>query len=187
MTADKQASFLEQFLKHQDDLRAFLCSIVRDRHACDDLFQEVALTLWRKFDEYDPSRSFGAWARGIAYRKVLQGFEKARKLPVPLSPEALQAVLDAYDKSETEHTAARSALIACLKNLPEKSRRLVVLRYEQSLQLAEIAELLHSTADAVHKALSRIRAALRTCVEERLAAGLEETRTCKTWTEAVNL
>lgn len=168
---DQQAEFLSHFLKHQDDIRAFLGSIVRDRHTCDDLFQEVALTLWKKYGEFDPKRSFGAWARGIAYLKVMQSFEKWKKVPVPLSPEAVQAVMEAYEETQPESSAARAALDACLSSLPEKSRQLIALRYEQSLKLDEIAELVDSSLDAVHKALSRIRAALRKCVEQKLAAG----------------
>lgn len=171
MAVDQQAEFLGCFLKHQDDIRAFLGSIVRDRHACDDLFQEVALTLWRKFGEYDRSRSFGAWARGIAYLKVLQSFEQSKRLPVPLSPEAIEAIAEAYHQTEAESPAVRAALDACLSALPEKSRHLITLRYEQSLKLSEIAALMESTVDAVHKALSRIRAALRKSIEQQLAAG----------------
>ena len=168
---DDQARFLGCFLKCQDDIRAFLCSIVRDRHACDDLLQDVALTLWKKFGEYDSSRPFGAWARGIAANKVLQSFEKSKKLPVLLSPEAIDAILDAYNQTEPESGAMHSALETCLKALPERSQDLVSLRYEKTLKLGEIAQRMQSSLDAVHKALSRIRLTLRKCIEQRLAVG----------------
>jgi RNA polymerase sigma-70 factor (ECF subfamily) len=168
---DDQARFLGCFLKCQDDIRAFLGSIVRDRHACDDLLQEVALTLWKKFDEYDPTRPFGAWARGIAAKKVLQSFEKSKKLPILLSQETIEAILEAYNQTEPESGSMHSALEACLKLLPERSQNLISMRYEKTLKLGEIAQAMESTLDAVHKALSRIRGALRKCIEEQLAAG----------------
>jgi len=168
---DDQARFLGCFLKCQDDIRAFLGSIVRDRHACDDLLQEVALTLWKKFGEYDPNRPFGAWARGIAANKVLQSFEKSKKFPVLLSQETIEAILEAYNQTEPESCAMHSALETCLKLLPERSQNLVSLRYEKTLKLGEIAQAMESTLDAVHKALSRVRLSLRKCIEERLAVG----------------
>jgi RNA polymerase sigma-70 factor, ECF subfamily len=168
---DDQARFLGCFLKCQDELRAFLGSIIRDRHACDDLLQEVALTLWKKFDEYDPNRPFGAWARGIAAKKVLQSFEKSKKLPILLSQETIEAILEAYNQTEPESGAMHSALEACLQQLPERSQNLISLRYEKTLKLGEIAQAMESTLDAVHKALARIRGALRKCIEEQLAAG----------------
>ena len=45
--------------------------------------------------------------------------------------------------------------------------------YEKTLSkhlLARLAERVHSTMDAVHKALSRIRIKLQACIERRLQA-----------------
>jgi RNA polymerase sigma-70 factor, ECF subfamily len=168
-----QEEFLTLFLRHQDDVRAFIGSLVRDPHAREDVFQEVALILWNEFPRYDRARPFGAWARGIAANKVLQRWGKDSRAPVPFPPEAIAALLDAYERTETDHSARALALERCLEALPEKSRQLLALRYEQSLKLGQIAERLRTTADAVHKALSRIRERLQGCIRRRLAAGGE--------------
>src|SRR5436305_14576230 len=97
---DPQNEFLPLFLEHQVGVRAFIGSLVRDRHGRDDLFQEVALALWHEFDRYDRTRPFGAWARRIAANSVMQRWHKENRLPVPFSPEAITALLDAYDRSE---------------------------------------------------------------------------------------
>jgi RNA polymerase sigma-70 factor, ECF subfamily len=167
---DRRDEFLRMFLAHQAAVRAFLGSVVRDRHACEDIFQEVALILWREFDRYDPTRSFGAWARGIAAKKVLQRWDKASRSPLLFAPEAIEAVLDVYDRTEAAALPQADALQGCLERLPDKSRQLLALRYERSLKLGEIARSLDSTLDAVHKALSRIRLRLQECVERRLSA-----------------
>src|SRR5262249_44821527 len=122
--------FLPLFLEHQVGVRAFIGSLVRDRHARDDLFQEVALVLWNEFPRYDRSRSFGAWARGLAANKVMQRWQKENRLPIPFPPEAIQALLDAYDRSEDSESQKAEALEQCLEQLPAKSRRLLALRYE---------------------------------------------------------
>jgi RNA polymerase sigma-70 factor (ECF subfamily) len=165
-----QEEFLSLFLKHQDDLRAFIAAVVRDRHARDDVFQEVALALWKDRPRYDPLRPFGAWARGVAANKLMQRGQKDRRLPVAFSPEAIQAVLDAYDRTERTDAAEADALEQCLERLPDHQRQLLTLRYQKSLKLAQIAEQLRTTEDAAHKALSRIRVRLRQCVEQRLTA-----------------
>ena len=169
---DRHEEFLTLFLRHQADLKAFLGAMVRDRHAADDLLQESALALWRSFDRYDPSRPFGAWARGVAGNILLKSRDQARRVPAPFSPEAVQAVLDAYARTETD-AAAPEALERCLERLPEPSRRLLSLRYEMSLRLNDIAARLNRTLDAVHKTLSRLRAVLQRCLEQRRGAGLE--------------
>jgi RNA polymerase sigma-70 factor (ECF subfamily) len=171
---DPQNQFLTLFLRHQFEIRAFIGALVRDAHAREDVFQEVALVLWHEFPRYDPSRPFGAWARGIAAKKVLQRWHKDNRAPVPFAPETIQALLDAYERTETDESHRAEALQQCLQTLPERSRRLLALRYEQSLGLAQIADLLRSTRDAVHKTLSRLRLRLQECVQRRLAAAQRE-------------
>lgn len=167
---DRQTRFLALFLQHQDDMRAVIGSFIRDRAAAEDVFQEMALTLWRKFDQFDPTRRFGAWARGIAVRKALQRYDRDRRIPQAMDPATIEAVLAAFDEEEPPGPGpAGEALRQCLERLPEKSRGLVRMRYEEDLSLAAIAERIASTLDAVNKALSRIRAALRACIEDRLA------------------
>ncbi|HBA82677.1 MAG TPA: hypothetical protein DCZ95_01160 [Verrucomicrobia bacterium] len=166
---DRQQDFLRHFLQHQEDLRAFIGSLVRDRHARDDILQEVALVLWQKFEEYDAQRSFGAWARGIAANKIMQSFDRLKRCPLQFSPNATQAILIAYEETGRDSSDEQNALRRCLGNLPDRSRNLISMRYEQSLKLKVIAESTSSSLEAVHKAISRIRQSLKKCMEEHLA------------------
>ena len=169
MSMDRQQEFLRLFLKHQEELRAFIGSLVRDYHLRDDILQETALVLWKKFDEYDPGRPFGAWARGVTAHKIMQSFDRIKRCPLQFSPNATQAILMACQDTRQDFSEERAALQKCLGSLPDRSRNLIAMRYEQGLKLKEIAEQTSSTLDAVHKTLSRIRQLLRKCVEERIA------------------
>jgi RNA polymerase sigma-70 factor (ECF subfamily) len=164
---DAHEEFLKLLLRHQPDLQAFVASMVRDRAAAEDLFQETCLALWQSFGSYDRARPFGAWARGVAGNKILQSREKTRRVPLAFSPEAIQAVLEAYDRDEPAET---EGLRDCVGKLPERSRRLLALRYEKAMKLGEIARQAGSTLDAVHKTLSRIRETLEECLKRRLQA-----------------
>jgi len=164
---DQHEQFMRLFLMHQSDLRAFIGSLVRDRHARDDVFQEVSLILWRQYESYDPLRPFGAWARGIAANKILQQYDRTARTPVAFSPEAVQAILDAHERTEAETPFRSEALSRCLEHLPEKSRQLLEMRYVQALKLETIAQRVKSTLHAVHMALSRLRTRLAECIESR--------------------
>src|SRR5438034_6834874 len=95
---ERQERFLRLFLPEQGGIRAFIRATVWDRARCDDLFQEVALVLWRELDRYEPERPFGAWARGIAAKTVLKSYRDAKRAPVALSPEAIVAVDAAFER-----------------------------------------------------------------------------------------
>lgn len=169
---DRHARFLALFLEHQGDVRAFIRAVVREPAARDDVLQEVALVLWRELDRYDEARPFGAWARGVTAKVLLKRWERRKREEIVFSPEAIAALVDVAERLPATPGASRRqhALQGCLGKLPEKSRRLVGLRYEEGLTLAEVAARVASTVDAVHKALSRIREKLEACIERELRA-----------------
>jgi RNA polymerase sigma-70 factor (ECF subfamily) len=167
---DRQARFLARFLPHQGKLRAFIRSCVWDRARCDDTFQEMSLVLWREFDKYDPARPFPAWARGVAAKTILRQARQARLSPLALSPAAVEALEIAFAAFDASPPGDEEALRHCLQKLPDKSRTLIQLRYQESLKLADSATRTSMNVSAVHKALTRLRDALEKCVQRRLRA-----------------
>ena len=136
--ADRETIF-KLLMQHEAGLRAFLGSMVRDRALRDDVFQEVALTLWEQADRYDTARPFGPWARGIAANKVLERRRKNRRFPLAFSPETIEAVTKAFGRTEPTARPEADALEHCLEGLPERTRELLALRYEDDLACDNIA------------------------------------------------
>jgi len=165
---DCNDDFLRSFLTSEPDIRAFIRSLIRDPHVADDVFQEVALTCWREFDSYDRQRSFGAWARGIAANKILQARDRAGRKHVAFSPETVEAILAAFNRTEEDASLRIEALRECVRGLPAKSKQLLSYRYEQSLTGDKIAAIIKASRDAVYKALARIRTGLADCVRRCL-------------------
>lgn len=165
----RQDEFLKLLLTHQTGLKAFIGAVVLDRHWRDDVFQEVAVTLWQQLDTYDWDRPFGAWARGIAARKILQLRDQNARFPTVLSPETMQAVLAEFDATDAPAPARVDALRGCLQDLPAHARQLLALRYERNLSCTTIAAETGRSVAAVYQTLSRVRARLEECIRQRLA------------------
>lgn len=161
--------FLYFFRRSETDLRAFIGAMVRDSHAREDLFQEVSQTLWQKFDSYDLSRPFGAWARGIAAKKMLEARRKSARFPLLFPPEVIAAVAEAFDDTDGVPGEQQAALRLCLEALPPHSRKILTLRYEERLSCEGIARSTGGTMAGVHQTLSRLRRGLRRCISKRLA------------------
>jgi RNA polymerase sigma-70 factor (ECF subfamily) len=168
---DDQQRFMTLFLRHQDDIRAFVGSVVRDWTATDDIMQETAVVLWRKFAEYDPSRSFGAWARGIAGFEIRKHRERTARVPALLSPEAIAAIDAVWDEGVTPASPRLEALARCLERVDAPVREIIALRYRDGLELDEVASRSGRGVEAVGKLLQRLRSALGECVRRQLAAG----------------
>jgi len=146
----------------------FIATLIYNRQDRDDVFQEVALVLWEKFDQYDPSRPFGAWARGIAANKMLQRRDKQGRLPSPFPPESVVAILDAFERQDEQADPESEALEICIHKLPARSRKMLELRYAESLAVSEIAQRVNATAASVFKTLSRLRSTLLECIKRQL-------------------
>lgn len=146
---------------------AFLRTMVRDPGFVDDLFQETLITAWNKFDEFDPSRSLGPWLRGIAFNLV-RNAARSRKRDFLVfgaaATEAIESLFNNFDGDQGKWEEQVDALRACVEALPEKSRKIVELRYEKRVNAAEIAQKVSSSPAAIRKKLQRIRQLLAECV-----------------------
>ena len=163
--------FLPLCLEAQPDLRAFIGAMIRDPAAREDIFQEVSMILWNSFAKFDRTRSFGAWARGIAARKILESHRLRARLPELVPPEVIEAVAAGFDADVPSIIWQRreAALTQCIDQLPERSGLLISDRYTKGLAVEDIADDTGMTVDAIYQALSRLRKQLRECVERRLS------------------
>src|SRR6266404_529795 len=84
-------AFEALFRRHQSEVYGWIVRIVRDPAAAEDLTVETFWRMYRAHARFDPTRSFGAWARRIATNAALDHLKTARletDLPVnlPTSP-----------------------------------------------------------------------------------------------------
>jgi RNA polymerase sigma-70 factor len=163
--------------ENADMLLAFLRSAVRDEHAVDDLFQETMLTAWRKLEEFDRDRPFGAWLRGIAGNLALAHYRRETRKDRSLDEASLEWLDSRF--AQVQKLAGDTlneklaALRDCVLDLPEEYRQPVQLRYAESLSLSEIGNSLQLAAETLKKRLTRARLRLADCLERKLAAAGE--------------
>lgn len=151
----------------QRPLRAYLLAATGNLHETEDLSQAVWQVLWRKMDQYDEARPFRAWSFGVARLEVLKWRQgKARSREV-LSEETLDRLVDT-STNFADHLSARHAyLLDCIAELSRASRKVVDMKYREGRLSREIGELIKKSTEAVDMMLSRIRKALRECVDRK--------------------
>jgi RNA polymerase sigma-70 factor, ECF subfamily len=164
--------FLRLFMEHEESLRVFVRSLLLSHDEEREVMQEVAVVLWRKFDEGMDSQAFCRWAFGVARMEVLS-FRRDRARDRHNFGEDVyellaQTVLDQYDELEEQ----RRTLDDCLQKLPDNQRQLVQAAYSPGVKIDQLAHELGRTAMALYKTLHRIRLTLMDCTQRMLA--LEE-------------
>lgn len=152
----------------QPVVAAFLASVIRNRRDREDVLQETALAVLNSFDAYDSAKPFQAWAVGVARNQVGLYFRRQRRDRLVFSEETvanLQSVFNTDSQPpELDH------LPECIEQLEGRARTLCDLRYQGGLKPAAISEQVGMTANAVAKALQRIREQLRDCIDSKAIA-----------------
>ena len=159
--------FLEVWTRCQPMVATYLASLVGMRQV-DDLIQEVALTCWRRFADYDPERPFLHWALGVARNHALKSWAERARIPLPLGDQVAESLAAAAEDDLTEIPQRNEALRHCLDGLPEASQQVVHLVYGEGQDQERVAETLGLSHGTLRTRLSRLREVLRGCIERRL-------------------
>lgn len=156
------------FMRNASVIRGFILSLLPVRELVDDVFHDVYLVVIDKAETFEPGSDFLAWVYVISRHKVLQAMTKLRgKRTSVLAPEVMEALIaDAPTEAFSEDTV--DALKRCIDALAPAARRMIQLRYEESLKPAQIAERLDIGTNSIYVTLSRARSLLRRCIKQRL-------------------
>ena len=159
-----ERAFAELVTPYRFPLFTLLLRELRDRSDAEDVMQEVLILSWRGLARYEDRGRFKAWLFTIAYRALAthrrvpgqSGAAASGFLPEPTSL--------ATPESELEATELSQALVRSIGALPEKQRRVFLLRQSAGLTFAEISELMHEPLNTVlshmNYAMQKIRRSL---------------------------
>ena len=163
--------FMALFVKHERRLYGFIAAMLGHPAEAEDLLQETAKGLWRKFADYDPSLPFLPWAKTFARFEVLNYLQRQRTRRKYFSDEMVELLAEDWERVDAQHDARSLALESCVEALPAKSRRLLNDRYRDANSLAGVAEREGRTPNSIYKTLQRVRKALRDCVNRKVVEG----------------
>lgn len=161
---------LQMLMNSRHRIAAAAWVIVRDAHAAEDIFQNVALKAMTRDVTFEAEGAVLSWAFITARREGLDWLRKHKRETLCLDSDIMD-LLDREWLTETAHSggARMEALQECLETVPENSRQLLRLRYFEGHHCEEVAQKLGAGLDAIYKRLSRLHEALKTCIEARLA------------------
>lgn len=157
------------WIEAEPSVRAFVFASISSFADAEDVVQKTALTVTRRFDEYDPSRSFQAWAIWLAKSRVIDHYRVSGRQKLLMSSALMDSLADSLVARQAERSARAAALEQCIEKLPDKSKRLLKLKYEEDASAKEIAQVMDSTAASVRVMLHKVRNLLADCVSLELA------------------
>lgn len=175
MSDDPSTEFVTLLARHDRELTLYVYALVSRQADADDILQQTKLIMWKNFADFELGTHFVAWSRKIAFHQILSYRRKTKRDPLPLSEELMEKLSDRVAELTDHQQLRREALESCLHRLPGDHRRLILLRYQEELEIDTIAEKLSTTSGAVYRALSRLRFGLVECVRGRVEQLREST------------
>jgi RNA polymerase sigma-70 factor, ECF subfamily len=156
-----------QWTSAQPAVAAFIRTLVTDSHASEEVLQRVAVTLVRKYEQFDASRPFVAWALGFAKLEVLMYLREKKFERLVFDNALVEQIAEGCQRAALDERPVTQFLGECVEELDGRARRAIQLRYGGNLRTAQIAREMRLSDGAVRMLLSRARTLLRECIEAR--------------------
>ena len=163
-----QQRFLSLFLRSEREIFRYVAALVPSVIDAEDIVQQTAISLWEKFDAYDPSQPFTPWACRFALNKTRQWIERRQRWQALLDHGLGEELEQRRQEMLPDFEMRLKHLEGCLGKLPEEQRSLVEGYYYERTSVDKLAQRSGRSEAATYKMLQRIRHALQICVEARI-------------------
>jgi len=158
--------------QYQYRLFRYLVYITGNKERAEDFFQETWIRVLERGHQYDGKSKFEAWLFAIARHLVIdwQRSKKAQSLDSLTDPEQENPLQFANEKEPSplhqilSHEAQENVQ-ASLSQIPAIYREVLVLRFQEELQIEEMAEVLSVPLSTVKSRLYRGLEALRSMLQ----------------------
>ena len=168
---DIDAEFARLLHEAQRQLFGFIFAMLQNRADAEDVYQQCAVVLWKKFAAFTPGTSFTAWAIRVAQYEIKDFVKSRRRQKVFFSDGMLDAISVSYQARAFESENQRlEALASCLEKLSERDRSLLMQCYAVNRDYSKIALSEGKTIAAIYQTISRIRRLLFNCIQRTMAA-----------------
>ena len=161
-----QAAYQKLMRKYHDAIYMLIYRMVREKAEVEDLTQEAFIKAFASLRNFNNEYAFSTWLYKIATNNSIDYIRKKKLQPFSLD-KPVDSDQDQYtyevpdtsyepDKPLIERQRA-SFLDEAINALPEKYRRVIILRHKEERDYREIARILHLPLGTVKAHLFRAR------------------------------
>lgn len=143
---------------------AYAVRVLGDTHLAQDALQDAYVRALRTISQLQDAELFVAWLNRITFRSCFDLQRRwAREASVP--DEALESMVSRHGSVTPEDEAVavdeRNYLLRQVLNLPLTESQAILMRYYQSMSLAEVADMLNMSRSTVKRYIKSGRDHLR--------------------------
>lgn len=158
---DREAfgALVEQYRDNVYRLAYRMCGNAYD---ADEAAQEAFVAAWRALPNFRGDAKFSTWLYRLTTNAAIDVMRREKRHQTVGDGEMVDLADDADSPQETvERTEQQEAVQKALATLSEEYREVLLLRYMEELDYAEIAEVLQLPSGTVKSRINRAKAALK--------------------------
>ncbi len=153
---ESETAFAAIVDRHKSMVYSIAHSFFHDRAGAEDLAQDVFLELFRNLGTIESDAHLANWLRQAAARKCIDQARRRHRHP----HASLEEVAEPSSEPRPHDPFLAALLRKRLLALPARRRLILILRFQEDLELEEIARLLRIPLNTVKSTLHRTLAAL---------------------------
>jgi RNA polymerase sigma-70 factor (ECF subfamily) len=160
VTQELEHQFVSQLEAHQNIVHK-VCSLYTDnREAHNDLFQEIAIQLWKAYPRFRGDSKFSTWMYRVALNTAITLYRKSKKQPRTQDFDTVlyRVKAEQYDPTEEQQL---NLMYSAIRELGDIDKALVFL-YLEDKNYSEIAETLGISEVNARVKMNRIKTKLKT-------------------------
>lgn len=168
-------SFIDLLSRHQRKIYAYIMGLVANFNDADDIMQDTTRIMWEKYDQYTQGTDFLAWARRIAFLRVMELRKKrATRHEMSIFKDDIFEDIEGEVAAKADITDRYlDALRSCMTKLKLNDQQFLELKYHHNLNIRDISLQYNRSSQSLYRSLGRIQNLLMQCINRTV--GLEET------------
>ena len=158
-------AFGELVEQYRDNVYRLAYRMCGNAYDADEAAQEAFVAAWRALPNFRGDAKFSTWLYRLTTNAAIDVMRREKRHQTVGDGEMIDLADDADSPQETvERTEQQEAVQEALATLSEEYREVLLLRYMEELDYAEIAEVLQLPSGTVKSRINRAKAALKTAL-----------------------
>jgi RNA polymerase sigma factor (sigma-70 family) len=165
-----QSAFTQLVERYKDPVYNLAYRMLGNQTEAEDVAQETFVKAYTQLGTYRDTHKFSTWLLSIASHLAIDLLRRRRFVALPLEDTPVvewMPDIGAGPEETALQEEQHDEMQRLLRQLPEKYRSVVVLRYYQDMSYEEIAAALHLTPALVKARLHRARELLARALKEK--------------------
>ncbi|MEQ9301483.1 MAG: sigma-70 family RNA polymerase sigma factor [Cyclobacteriaceae bacterium] len=154
--------FFKTFIKDQTGIITKICRAYTDNEDdFQDYFQEVALQLWRSYQNFNHQSKVSTWVYRVTLNVCLTHFNRQKKKVATVALDQIHFEPVGYDDQKKEQV---DMLYRSIRQLKEIDRAIILLYLEEK-SYKEMAEILGMSVTNIGAKINRIKTQLKAIID----------------------